>query len=215
MNFKYLNNKTILREAKATSTPINNALSMLLKSDYKIGIQIQLVGSGGKNLITTNDGHHFDLDYNVVILKMPKLMKERKLKENVRKALNILFHQFNLHFDASDSTSALQTKNIELSNGFSFSMDYCIVRKDFHGYYHRLKHRKTGEVDKDEYFWNKEPNSVGIISKSKHIKKKGKWNHFREYYLQVKNQNNTLPSFICYTIAINDFYNSLEQKYNH
>ena len=85
--------------------------------------------------------------------------------------------------------------------------------QDEDGRYHRLIHKKTGWVCKDEYYWNIAPHSRELRKKVVHIKECGKWELVRDQYLRLKNHYLTQndhdhPSFICYIEAVNNVYNS-------
>ena len=212
--YHYLDDKAFLHRMRARSGEIMQNLCHNLKEDHDIGANFYLVGSGARNLIMQNENLPVDLDYNLDIIRCENINKCRDIKECVRKAFNKALNAYGLH-DCEDSTSCLTSKGIWFKEGNTteFSIDLCIVFNDASGYTYRLIHEKSGFFVQDRYYWNKAPQSKDLRKKVDYIKKHGKWARVREQYLTIKNrylsQNDTThPSFICYTEAINNVYNT-------
>ncbi len=213
--------KAVLKKSQSTCSKIMRELEVLLRQNYKINTQFFLVGSGGNNMVTQNESGEFDFDYNLNVYNGFQY-KGNELKEDIRKAANEIMSNYNVKYslnDVSDSTSALTTNKIRtINNNGLYSMDICIVTQDNDMVWHKLKHKKTGNIKNDEYFWNIIPDSEEYVNKSRIIKKKaGWWDKVREHYLKLKNDylksnDNDYPSFICYIQAVNDVYNEMEQK---
>lgn len=212
--YHYLDDKEFLHDMRALSGEIMQLLCHYLKEDYDIGAGFYLVGSGARNLILQNEHNPVDVDYNLEIVRCENYDDCRYLKECCRKTFNKVLREYELH-DCEDSKSSLTSKRIQFNNGnrTEFSIDICITTRDTDGNYHRLIHDKTGWTKYDEYFWNMAPQSKGLKMKVEYIKCHSKWELVREQYLKIKNKylcqnDHNHPSFICYTEAVNNVYNS-------
>lgn len=218
--YEYLNNKKFLRRIRPSCGNIMQNLCHTLKKEFDIGASFYLVGSGARNLVMQNANNHIDLDYNLEIIRVDDFEDCRSIKENVRKAFNkVLSKRGQGWGDCEDSTSSLTAKNYYFSQGNKtiFSIDVCIACQDTDGNYYRLIHKKTGSTNRDQYYWNIAPNSSRIKEKAYFIKKKGKWQSVREQYKKIKNKyltsnDHNHPSFICYTEAVNNVYNSIKRR---
>ena len=210
--YKFYDNKENINLAKSFANEVMTKLQGKLYRE-EIETNFFLVGSGAKNLITTNGKNNkFDFDYNLEIGENSYSLKNNlgKLKDLIIYYLNEIMDEFELGH-VQDSTSSITTKNIIYNNKFKFSIDICIVKK-YKGDYYRLIHNKT--MPCPSYFWNKAPNSNKYEFKVDYIKKSGNWNYLREKYLNRKNHYLKIndynhPSFICYLEVVNDVYNEL------
>ena len=225
--YHYLDNREFAHRMRRLAGEIMQSLCHLLKKEYGIGANFQLVGSGGSNLILQNADEPVDLDYNLEILKCKDINNGRKLKEDIRKTFNEVLNEHRFG-DCQDSTSCLTSPRIYFTRGnkTEFSIDVCITRRDEAGRYHRLIHKKTGCADWDQYYWNIVPDSERIREKEHYIKEQGKWAQLREEYLKIKNRylrrsGHTVwlgttyvnhPSFVCYIEAVNNVYNQIMQS---
>lgn len=209
--YRYLNDKEFVHKMKQFGGKFMQLLCHYLNEDFDIGANFYLVGSGARNLITQNADEPVDLDYNLEIVRCKKIYDSHYLKERVRKSFNKCACKFNLR-DCEDSTSAITSKQIFIiGNKTKFSMDICITKRDKEGNYHRLIHQKVGVSDK--YYWNMTPNSRMLKEKADVIKDNGKWQLVRNQYLDIKNKYlKNHPSFVCYTEAVNNVYNTINQS---
>lgn len=205
--------KKLLKESHSFSASLVNQLVQELKK-YDIEAKMQLVGSGGRGLITRNGKGPIDFDYNLWILSKEYYNQGRELKEAIMKAFDYVLYKNHLHgCYCKDSTSVISTGRL-LLNGkskISFSIDICIVREDSFGNWHRLIHDKNGSVQKDRWFWNQGPNGKDIRKKEEALKPEY-WLEVRETYLKKKNhylvqQDYNHPSFKCYIEAVNEVHN--------
>lgn len=216
--YEYLNNKEFLSHIRSSCGNIMQNLCHTLKEEHNIGASFCLIGSGARNLVMKNANNHIDLDYNLEIVRVDDFEDCRSIKENVRKAFNKVLSKRGQIWYCEDSTSSLTAKKrYFLKNQTNFSIDVCIVCQDTDGNYYRLIHKKTGFTNYDRYFWNIAPNSSRIKEKAYFIKKKGKWQSVKEQYKKIKNKyltsnDHNHPSFICYTEAVNNVYNSIKRR---
>lgn len=214
--YHYFDDKEILKLIQRECSKLVKELENELR-EREINSQVFLVGSGGRNMVTQNEGGPIDFDYNLNILSCNDINDCRYIKETVRKAFNNIMRDNGLQ-DVEDSTSSLTTKEYFLKSypEVEFSIDLCIVAKDNKGNWCRLIHQKTGDVKGDGYFWNIAPNSKTYKEKAVKIKSVSCWEDVREEYIKIKNRylrrnDNNHPSFVCYVEAVNNVYNKLKQ----
>ena len=117
-----------------------------------------------------------DLDYNLEIVRCEDFEDCGFLKECAKKSFNKALKKHGWG-DCDDSTSSLTTKKVHFVEGnlTEFWMDVCIVCRDTEEHFFRPKHKKTGFIYLDEYYWNEAPHSAEIRKKAKYIKERGKW----------------------------------------
>ena len=219
--YHYLDDKKFVKKIQSESSKLMQEFCHILKTDYDIGTNFYLVGSGAKNLIMQNESVPIDLDYNLEILRCKKINDCRYIKECTRKAFNKVLNKRGLG-NCQDSTSSLTTKRFQLPTGnpTEFSIDVCIVKSDKSGNLFRLIHEKTGCTYFDQYHWNIAPNSNKIKNKVEYIKSNRKWELVRSEYKNIKNKylrcnDRNHPSFVCYLEAINNVYNQLNMPMNN
>ena len=215
--YRYVEDKEFVSRMRSLCGDIMQEFCHILKEDYGIGAIFYLVGSGARNLIMQNENNPIDLDYNLEIVKCEDYYDYRHIKESARLAFNKALNSFGWD-DCDDSTSSLTTKKRYFTKGNQtpFSMDVCIVTVDTEGTTHRLIHKKTGWICKDEYYWNEAPHSKNIRAKADYIKRNGSWTLVRKEYKDIKNlylrrNDHNHPSFICYIEAVNNVYNAIRQ----
>ena len=212
--YHYYEDKEFLRKMRAESGGIMRELCHTLKEDFDIGATPFLVGSGAKNLVTQNGNQPVDLDYNLEIVRCEDFDDCRYLKECVRKSFDKVLRAHGW-WTCQDSTAVLTAKRTRypITDPANYAIDVCIVIQDEDGRYLRLIHKKTGRVCNDEYYWNIAPQSRELRKKVEHIKQCGKWELVRDQYLRLKNlyltrNDHDHRSFICYTEAVSNVYNS-------
>ena len=212
--YEYVSDREFLSRIRREAGEILQDLCHNLKVDHDIGARFFMVGSGARRLITRNGNQPVDLDYNLEIVRCEDFEDCRYLKECVRKSFDKVLRTHGW-LSCQDSTAVLTAKR--LSGHFDtrnqYAIDVCIVMQDQKGHYHRLIHQKTGISYLDTYYWNIAPHSRDLKKKADYIRKRGKWELVRDQYLRLKNHYLTQndhdhPSFICYTEAVNNVYNS-------
>lgn len=214
--YEYVNDREFLSRIRTEAGEILQDLCHNLKVDHDIGARFFMVGSGKRRLITRNANQPVDLDYNLEIVRCEDFEDCRYLKECVRKSFDKALRARGLYWgNCQDSTSVLTAKRqmYFVTDPVKYGIDVCIVMQDEDGRYHRLIHKKTGFTRDDEYYWNIAPHSRKLKEKADYIRKHGKWELVRDQYLRLKNHYLTQndhdhPSFICYTEAVNNVYNS-------
>ena len=213
--YNHVDDKKFIKKLRTNCSGVVNELVMLINSEDYLKVEMQMVGSGAKNLITQNADKPIDLDYNLNIVDIDGDINDgSEIKEYIRKCFNIILSKYNQN-DCKDSTSVLTSglMNFETGKQTKFSIDIAIVCQS-KGKWYRLIHDKTGYVSRDRWFWNEAPHSNGLEKKIDRIKKAGKWLEVRDVYLNKKNfylqnNDNSHPSFICYIEAINEVFQQL------
>lgn len=203
--YKWVTDKKLLNATYRESADVVNRLVQELKK-YNVHSKMNVVGSKLRNMVTQNGSQPFDFDFNLWI-ENANQFDEKNLKEIVREAFDYVLKQKGWRH-CKDSTSVLTARK---KSGSIYYIDVCIVKKDWCGRLQRLIHDKTGNVNKDRYFWNIFPELEGLKDKEDRIKT-DHWNEVREAYLSKKNmylskQDQTHKSFICYIEAVNEIYN--------
>ena len=216
--YHYVKDKAFLGNMKRVCSDIMNQLKQQINNDSVMQVDIHLVGSGAKNLITQNANEPIDLDYNLCIVQCRgiDINDGRSIKEYIMKQFNIVLDN-NGWSDCYDSTSALTTERRYFIKGnhTDFSIDLAIVYEDYNGW-HRLIHNKTGFVAFDQYYWNDSPKSKGLNDKVFAIKNEHLWEDVIDLYLDKKNMylqrnDHNHPSFIIYIETINEVYHNYFQ----
>lgn len=211
--YHWIEDKEFLGKMRRECSDIVNQLVQNINKGNYLKVKMGMVGSGAKNLITQNDNEPIDLDYNICILEINGNINDcKEIKEYIRIELNKVLQSKKLE-DCKDSTSALTTSKLIFTTGNNktqFSIDVAIVYKSKEKF-SRLLHEKTGNVSKDEWIWNKAPDSNKLNKRITFIKEKLYRNELRETYLEKKNfylqtNDHNHPSFNCYIEAINEVY---------
>ena len=137
--------KNFLSNMKELCFRMMNELKMSIYNNTPIEVEMDLVGSGAKNLILQNAKEPIDLDFNANIVGWEESVNIRKdareIKECIRKEFNRILKKYGLD-DCQDSTSALTTNLIHFAKGnkTEFSIDLAIVYEDDYGRWNRLIH---------------------------------------------------------------------------
>lgn len=176
----------------------------------------RLIGSGGKHLVTYNEGQPFDLDYNIIIQKDKQSLhgKPEKIKKIFIDALETVFSEtityFNVdeYFKINNSTSVITLKYIS-SGMLEFSFDVAIMQENENGYLEKIIFDKKNNV----FIWNKVKQSDNLYDKAVQVKQNYDWNKVRNRYLELKNKSlsnqDDTKSFSIFVQVINEFYNKL------
>ena len=211
--YDWIKDKGFLSKMRRECSDVVNRLVQIINNDDYLEVEMQMVGSGAKNLETQNANEPIDLDYNISIININGNINDcQKIKEYVRKEFNKALKSKGWG-DCKDSTSALTTEKRHFTKGnqTSFSIDLAIVY-EARGSWYRLIHEKTGNTYTDRWFWNEGPNSNGLRDKIDWLKDNNHWNEVRDAYLKKKNMyfsrgDKNHPSFNCYIEAVNEVYN--------
>ena len=210
--YEYVVEKEVKRY-RSECSHILEQLRDLLNTEYGINTQFSLVGSGGdsRNMVTRNGDGPYDLDYNLIILKMSNEYWNnlRKLKDIVRDSLNKIVKD-TLFSDGKDSHSVI-TSILHFTDTpkVKFSFDMAILAKNSKGNFCRLIHNKGYS---DSFTWNEVPSSHNVKEKADMLKRNSLWNEVRETYFKKKNMylrrhDDNHPSFVVYVESVNEVYN--------
>lgn len=177
----------------------------------------RLIGSGGKHLVTYNEGQPFDLDYNIIIQKDKHSLHDKPaiIKEKFIEAFKAVFSKtitgFNAdeYFKINNSTSVITIKYISYGS-LEFSFDVAIMQENENGYLEKIIFDKKY----NRYIWNQVKDSKDLNDKVLLVKQRLGWNAVRERYLDLKNDslsnNDETKSFSIFIQVINEFYQKLK-----
>ena len=203
--YKFAKQKDV-RELTKWCDGIINKVQKAVK-EY-VTFSFNLIGSGGKKLVTQNGDEAFDLDYNLIIQKDKKGLIDdpKRLKNIIRHAFDIVLkEEVEEYSGTSDSTSVL---TVTMTNGERrvFSFDVAVYVEADNAYMYRLINDKnTGR-----YIWNQVPKSKNYEDKIQAIKENGEWDDFKDRYLELKNMHlrkgDGVKSFSIFLEALNEFY---------
>lgn len=212
--YHWIDDKEFLKRMRGECSNLINELVQYINNEDFLRVEAQLVGSGGRNLITQNNDEPIDLDYNLNITGIDGDINgdAKQIKEYIREAFNIILKRNNWG-NCKDSTSALTTERRYFTEGNNteFSIDLAITYEDNNGSQHRLIHDKTGFTVLDRWYRVQSPNSEQLQRKIVNLKDANLWNDVRETYLEKKNMylvrnDYNHPSFVCYIEAVNEIY---------
>lgn len=176
----------------------------------------RLIGSGGKHLVTYNEGQPFDLDYNIIIQKDKHSLHDKPaiIKEKFIEAFKAVFSKtitgFNAdeYFKINNSTSVITIKYINYGS-LEFSFDVAIMQENENGYLEKIIFDKKNNV----FIWNKVKQSDNLYDKAVQVKQNYDWNKVRNRYLELKNKSlsnqDDTKSFSIFVQVINEFYNKI------
>lgn len=213
--YHYIEDKYFLKQMRRDCSDIVNQLVQSINNDGMLSVEMELVGSGARNLITQNGDQQIDLDYNLCIEDFSELQigDGRKIKDYVKERFDAVLVR-NGWGTSEDSTSALSTewRHYKTGNRIEFKIDLGIVCKSSLGL-QRLIHLKTGFVQKDEWYWNTVRGTDGFAEKVQAIKDHALWQVVRDRYLEKKNMyltrnDNDHPSFIVYLETVHEIYHA-------
>lgn len=203
--YKFAPQKEV-KEATKFCESILKELQKELKKYFTF--QFNLIGSGGKKLVTQNEAGYFDLDYNLVLQKDKKdlIDNPKKIKQLFINAFNyILPNKISGYKYASDSTSVITLKKIEYGE-LVFSFDCAIMVECDNGFVYKLINDKHNV---NNYIWNQVPKSKDYEYKLQLIKENNLWEDFKNRYLELKNYHLTrhddVASFSIFLETLNEF----------
>ena len=219
MSYEYVSEKEVKPYCNECSR-ILTELRDYLNGEYGINTQFFLVGSGShaRKLVMRNGNAPFDLDYNLMVIRMPEEYwdNSRCLKNRVRDSLNLILRRSGSRIirggqfsDGKDSTSVITALMYTpgILSQVAFSFDLAILAKDEDGIYYRLLHDKGF----NNYHWGEAPSVHCVRQKADAIKSERLWGEVRKRYKDKKNmylerQDKNHPSYVVYVETINEVY---------
>jgi len=191
------------------------AVARSILRDQHITFQHVLVGSGDRDMVTyieqSNSG--FDLDYNLVLQKVPKDLSPKDIKDRFHNAFSTAVQGTGFNHP-QDSTSVLTIKKYDMYGSIERSFDLAIL-KDFGSRSSPcLKYIRFNKPPVDTYTWEKRGRGKNFDGKVKALKEVKLWNEVRKEYLKVKNGNDDEDkrSFDLYAEAVCNVY---DQRIRH
>ena len=168
--------------------------------------EFRLIGSGERKLITQNGiGGPFDLDYNFLLHRDKQELSSNpdKIKEIFMQAFNSVNPEYGFKY-ANDSTSVITSKLV-FNGKLEFSFDIAILVEGNNGNLYKLIYDKsTGR-----YLWNEIKQTKDYSAKFQNIKATGRWDDFKDRYLDLKNyhlsRQDGIKSFSTFLETLNEF----------
>ena len=203
--YEFANQKDVKELAKWCESIIKEAQKEI--KEY-VTFSFNLIGSGGKKLVTQNAEEAFDLDYNLIIQKDKQGLIDdpKRLKNIVRNAFDRVLRENVEGYSGSKNSKSVIS--VVFADGIkrTFSFDVAIYVEADNGYMYKLINDKnTGR-----YIWNQVPKSKNYEDKMQAIKENGEWEDFKYRYLELKNiylrRNDDVKSFSIFLEALNEFY---------
>ena len=203
--YEFANQKDVKELAKWCESIIKEAQKEI--KEY-VTFSFNLIGSGGKKLVTQNAEEAFDLDYNLIIQKDKQGLIDdpKRLKNIVRNAFDRVLRENVEGYSGSKNSKSVIS--VVFADGIkrTFSFDVAIYVEADNGYMYKLINDKnTGR-----YIWNQLPKSKNYEEKMQAIKENGEWEDFKYTYLELKNKylrsGNNVKSFSVFLEALNKFY---------
>lgn len=203
--YRFANQKDVKELAKWCESIIKNVQKEV--KEY-ITFSFELIGSGGKKLVTQNDEQAFDLDYNLIVQKDKAGLIDypRDLKNIVRNAFDrVLRENVEGYSGSKDSKSVI---SVVFTDGIkrTFSFDVAIYVEADNGYMYRL----INDKNTNRYIWNQVPESRKYEGKLHAVKENGEWKNFKDRYLELKNMHlsrqDDVSSFSIFLETLNEFY---------
>lgn len=182
-----------------------------MKKNYGVTFQFWLIGSGQRHLVTRIRGGNkgYDFDYNLILTGKRLCYSASDLKKYFMDAFKTAV-KGTQYSCPKDSTSAITIKAV-VKNKIRYGCDFAIIYYGTHdgnnGYYYLRNNKKQGG-----YGFAFRPLEFDIEEKVRKIRKcNNGWNHVRDEYLKLKNNNEGKEkhSFSIYVEAVNNVYNQI------
>ncbi len=204
MDYRYVTRQRT-KVARKCSSELLCAAQKTLKKKYGITAQVILTGSGKGSFVIRDKTGRFDLDYNLLLQKIPDHFESNpnKLKDVIRTSIdshkNIgSRHGFSISFGENSTvpiTYHLQSKHE------SIGIDIALVR--INECTNRIS--RLVRAENDIYLWNEVPDNVDLRCEVKQIAKAGHINDLRERYLKKRALNaGEKASFMLFAEAVNE-----------
>lgn len=183
-----------------------------VRKRYKITMDIILIGSGAKKLITRNEREPFDLDYNMVLRKIPEayLKDLGTLKAVIRKECDKVFKEdFSYGGDSVHAIRYRKTTNGKVVFRLDVGIHWIEAEQEM------TKHLVRNK-DNSGWHWEERGDSSNIKTKVEAIGKAGLRAKLEEIYLEKKNmylkrQDDDHPSSVVYLEAVNEVFQLLKK----
>lgn len=199
--------KAELQPAKEQIEKIITDLHTSLRKE-KVTFEVNLIGSGGKNLVTKVVGGNngYDFDYNFVIQKDAELSPKDLRLLFVRKLGEIISNtNYN---DVSNGKQSFTIKVVDKKKSqIIHGCDFAIVN-EYIDDQNNFRQEILVKYATNLYHWEDKPISKNYSTKVSNLKANGLWNEVREEYLKIKNNNRdgNKKSYTMYYEAVNNVY---------
>lgn len=184
-----------------------------LRQNEDITMDVNLVGSGSKKIVTKNgDDGTFDLDFNLILHRIPRKYKRDLLllKRTIRQEIDSVVNSYN-YSHGKDSTSVITYVKHDKQGKPVFHFDVGLIYADkATGNYERLVYEDSS---KTILTWNEVFSSKKLNRRAKKIRQQGKFNEVKQRYVELKNQalsrQENTASYSLYAQAVNDVWQTI------
>ncbi len=169
-------------------------------------LDIRLIGSGEKRLVTKDEDGCFDLDYNLIIQRDKKeiLNNPKEVKTLFLNAFNKVMPNYVKNYIYPKNKTSVITSGIKFNSVNNITFDVAILAEGNNGYLYKLFYDKNV----DRYIWNQVRNSKGCFERYQEVKEQGLFNQFKKRYLELKNMHlkrgDEIKSFSIFLETLNE-----------
>lgn len=181
--------KNELKKSKKNFLNWINKVQKQIKKEYKIHFSYNPIGSGKRNMVIKQcNRNYFDLDYQIVITKIPKSMNYDKDAKEIKNIFRNTFDNYKpSNFKCcEDSTQALTTKN----NVEGYGYDIIITRYDEDNNFYILYNKKnTNDANNEDYYWAIRSEMKDYKKRYNKIKAPEMWKYLRDIYNEKRHNH--------------------------
>ena len=169
-------------------------------------IDIRLIGSGEKRLVTQDENGCFDLDYNLIIQRDKKeIINDPKfVKELFLNAFNRIMPKYVRNYVFPKNSTSVITSGIRFNSGYNITFDVAVLVEGNDGSFYKIVFDKPT----NRYIWNQVKNSKNCFAEYKRVKESGNFDLFKKRYLELKNmhgkRNDGVKSFSVFLETLNE-----------
>jgi len=199
---------------KAELQPVKEQIEKIIRDlhtglrEEKVTFEVNLIGSGGKNLVTrVVDGNTgFDFDYNFVIQKDNDLDAKDLRLLFVHKLGEIIANT--RYSNVSNGKQSFTIRVVDkLKSQIIHGCDFAIVN-EYVDDQNSFRQEILVQYANNLYHWEEKQISKNYTTKVSNLKANGLWNEVRDEYLKIKNNNGdeNKKSYSMYYEAVNNVY---------
>ena len=206
----YVKRKELIEPKNVFNTWIQKVKNDAKNKGYDFSIK--LIGSGSRNMVIRRcDNNYFDLDYQIILEKIPDDYNWNKNCKEIKDEFRYMFNKRKPQgfIDCKDRSQSLRTKNKTLGYGF----DIIITTYGSLGNFYILFNKKdTNSANNNDYEWEIRKNMNKYHERISLLDDDEKWNYLREVYKNArhKHMNDQEPRKHSFQLLNEEVVNTLE-----
>lgn len=166
-----------------------NKVQREIRREYKITFSYNLIGSGSRNMVVRRcDSDYFDLDYQIVIQKIPDNFDWDKQCKEIKDIFRSAFNKYKPQGfkDCKDRSQSLRTKNLNEEFGYDIIITCFDVSNNFYILFNK---KNTNNANNRDYEWairkdmNKYRERLDLVNGVE------MWDHLRKIYLKKRHKH--------------------------